>query len=71
MGGSSLNKKLSLYFQIAAVFIGTVVGAGLASGQEISHFFYCIWIQKFFRNIHMPNCIYISIIFYNKYKFKI
>lgn len=34
-----MNKKLSSCFQIAAVFIGTIVGAGLASGQEISHFF--------------------------------
>ncbi|MBC8061790.1 MAG: transporter [Clostridiaceae bacterium] len=32
-------KKLSLIFQIAAVFIGTIVGAGLASGQEITQFF--------------------------------
>jgi len=34
-----LIKKLSLIFQIAAVFIGTIVGAGLASGQEITQFF--------------------------------
>ncbi|KAJ50847.1 putative membrane protein YkvI [Clostridium tetanomorphum] len=32
-------KKLTLIFQIAAVFIGTIVGAGLASGQEITQFF--------------------------------
>lgn len=32
-------KRLTLTFQIAAVFIGTVVGAGLASGQEIAQFF--------------------------------
>ena len=32
-------KKLTLVFQISAVFIGTVVGAGLASGQEITQFF--------------------------------
>jgi len=31
------NRKLIL--QIAAVFIGTIVGAGLASGQEITQFF--------------------------------
>lgn len=32
-------KDLSLSLRIAAVFIGTVVGAGLASGQEIIQFF--------------------------------
>nr|WP_027625404.1 transporter [Clostridium lundense] len=32
-------KKIGLTFQIAAVFIGTIVGAGLASGQEITQFF--------------------------------
>lgn len=32
-------KNFSKIFQIAAVFIGTIVGAGLASGQEITHFF--------------------------------
>ncbi|MEW9096734.1 MAG: transporter [Clostridiaceae bacterium] len=32
-------KSIKLVFQIAAVFIGTIVGAGLASGQEITQFF--------------------------------
>lgn len=32
-------RNLSKIFQIAAVFIGTIVGAGLASGQEITNFF--------------------------------
>lgn len=32
-------KNIILSFKIAAVFIGTVVGAGLASGQEIFQFF--------------------------------
>ena len=32
-------KDIKLIFQIAAVFIGTIVGAGLASGQEITQFF--------------------------------
>jgi len=36
---NSLKKNLKIIFQIAAVFIGTIVGAGLASGQEISQFF--------------------------------
>lgn len=35
-GGRNINKKS---FQIAAVFVGTVVGAGLASGREIMIFF--------------------------------
>lgn len=34
-----MKSKLSKIFQIAAVFIGTVVGAGLASGKEITQFF--------------------------------
>jgi uncharacterized membrane protein YkvI len=34
-----LFKKIGLIFQISAVFIGTIVGAGLASGQEITQFF--------------------------------
>lgn len=34
-----MKKNLSLTFQIAAVFIGTIVGAGLASGEEITLFF--------------------------------
>lgn len=34
-----MSKEIVLIFQIAAVFIGTIVGAGLASGQEISQFF--------------------------------
>lgn len=32
-------RNIKLIFQIAAVFIGTIVGAGLASGQEITQFF--------------------------------
>lgn len=34
-----LKKDLIKIFQIAAVFIGTIVGAGLASGKEITEFF--------------------------------
>lgn len=34
-----MRKGIILAFQIAAVFIGTIVGAGLASGQEIRQFF--------------------------------
>ncbi|MBB6715741.1 YkvI family membrane protein [Clostridium gasigenes] len=34
-----MKKELNKIFQVAAVFIGTIVGAGLASGQEITEFF--------------------------------
>ena len=34
-----MRKEFSRIFQIAVVFIGTIVGAGLASGQEIKEFF--------------------------------
>ena len=34
-----MKKEFSKIFQIAVVFIGTIVGAGLASGQEIKEFF--------------------------------
>jgi len=63
MEGIVLKKKLSLIFQIAAVFIGTIVGAGLASGQEIKQFFtsygcksfigivFCCFIYMFIGNI--------------------
>ena len=34
-----MRRGVGLAFQIAAVFIGTIVGAGLASGQEIRQFF--------------------------------
>lgn len=34
-----MKKGVKVAFQIAAVFIGTIVGAGLASGQEIRQFF--------------------------------
>jgi uncharacterized membrane protein YkvI len=34
-----LKNSISKAFQIAAVFIGTIVGAGLASGREITQFF--------------------------------
>ena len=34
-----MKKNIGSIFQTAAVFIGTIVGAGLASGQEITQFF--------------------------------
>ena len=36
-----MMKRIKLSLQIGAVFIGTVVGAGFASGQEIMQFFTC------------------------------
>ena len=34
-----MKKNFTKVFQIAVVFIGTIVGAGLASGKEITEFF--------------------------------
>lgn len=42
-----MDKKLSTVFQIAAVFIGTIVGAGLASGKETSQFFTAYGYKSF------------------------
>ena len=33
-------------FRIVSVFVGTVIGAGFASGKELLTFFCGIWIQK-------------------------
>lgn len=44
---NTLKNKLKMIFQIAAVFIGTIVGAGLASGQEISQFFATYGMKSF------------------------
>lgn len=51
-------KNLLLVFQISAVFIGTIVGAGLASGQEISQFF-TVYGYKSFIGILICCLIYI------------
>ncbi|GAA0086077.1 transporter [Clostridium sp. MB05] len=42
-----MKRELSKIFQIAVVFIGTIVGAGLASGQEIKEFFTSYGISSF------------------------
>lgn len=42
-----MSKEFSKIFQIAVVFIGTIVGAGLASGQEILEFFTSYGIYSF------------------------
>lgn len=53
-------KNFKLSFQIAAVFIGTIVGAGLASGQEIRQFF-TEYGYKGFLGILLCTLIYIII----------
>ncbi|GAB6168662.1 transporter [Clostridium carnis] len=42
-----MQKEFKKIFQIAVVFIGTVVGAGLASGQEIKEFFTSYGVLSF------------------------
>lgn len=42
-----MKEDLSKIFQIAFVFIGTIVGAGLASGQEILNFFTSYGLSSF------------------------
>lgn len=54
-----MNKNLTLIFQISAVFIGTIVGAGLASGQEITQFF-TVYGYKSFIGIFLCCFIYIA-----------
>lgn len=55
-----MQKGIKLAFQIAAVFIGTIVGAGLASGQEIRQFF-TEYGYKSFLGILLCAFIYIAI----------
>ena len=43
-----MKKELIKIFQIAVVFIGTIVGAGLASGKEITEFFTSFGAKSFF-----------------------
>ena len=42
-----MKKDFTKIFQIAVVFIGTVVGAGLASGKEITQFFTSFGLTSF------------------------
>jgi uncharacterized membrane protein YkvI len=42
-----VNKEITKIFQIAVVFIGTIVGAGLASGKEITQFFTSFGVKSF------------------------
>jgi len=57
-------KSINIIFQIAAVFIGTIVGAGLASGQEITQFFTAFGYKSFIGLI-------ICMIMYISYSFMI
>lgn len=43
-----MKEELIKIFQVATVFIGTIVGAGLASGKEITEFFTQYGIKSFF-----------------------
>ncbi|WP_102399440.1 transporter [Haloimpatiens massiliensis] len=73
-----MKKKFALTFQIAAVFIGTIVGAGLASGQEITQFFttygyksflgiiFCFLIYSFISNIIIKISIKYNLSSYNE-----
>ena len=42
-----MKSEKNKVFQIAVVFIGTIVGAGLASGKEITTFFTSYGIKSF------------------------
>ena len=43
-----MKKDFVNIFQVAVVFIGTIVGAGLASGKEITEFFTSFGLKSFF-----------------------
>lgn len=55
-----MKKTIGQIFQISAVFIGTIVGAGLASGQEITQFFSTYGYMSFW-GILICGLIYILI----------
>ena len=55
-----MKKNIRSIFQTAAVFIGTIVGAGLASGQEITQFFSTYGYMSFW-GILICGLIYIVI----------
>ena len=42
-----MKKDLIKIFQVSTVFIGTIVGAGLASGKEITEFFTKYGLNRF------------------------
>jgi uncharacterized membrane protein YkvI len=60
-----LKSTMSGALQIAAVFIGTIVGAGLASGREIMTFFTSFGYKSFFGimlvgMLYIPVCVMVS-----------
>lgn len=55
-----MKNKFITIFQVAVVFVGTVVGAGLASGQEISQFFTTYGLKGFIGIVLCP-IIYIFV----------
>ncbi len=57
-GVFAMMKNFRLSLQIGAVFIGTVVGAGFASGQEIMQFFTC------FGRVGMVTLVLSGLLFY-------
>ncbi|OPJ63027.1 transporter [Clostridium oryzae] len=56
-------KRFLDVLQVAAVFIGTIVGAGLASGKEISNFF-TYYGYKSFLGIALCGLLYILVYFF-------
>ena len=46
--GDILGNNFLNIFKVASIFIGTVVGAGLASGKEIYQFFSIYGLKSFF-----------------------
>ena len=55
-----MKKDYTNTFQVAVVFIGTIVGAGLASGKEITEFFTSFGIKSFI-GIILCGLFYIAI----------
>ena len=48
------DKKLNL-FNVAALYVGTIMGAGFASGLAV---FRCVWCKGIHRNNHCGNSVY-------------
>lgn len=55
-----MKNKINSIFQLSAVFVGTIVGAGLASGKEITNFFAAYGFPSFF-GILLCGVLYILI----------
>ena len=56
----SLNNKSISTFKVAATYIGTVVGAGFASGQETLQFFAVFGVRGFWDFFLLRHCLYFS-----------